>query len=321
MSLYAEDLQYVVAPMINQSDLPFRALCVAHGATSTYTEMLDPARLTSDIEYRELHLRSLQLEKAADLGRPVIVQVQGNDPETVVKGAREIAPWADAIDLNLGCPQKRAREGHYGGYLLPKKDWPLIESVVSAMAHSLNPPTTTKIRLCNPVGQTSELCERLIAAGTSLIAIHPRHVAESRRRAGLPDMDAVRVCAAQIDHRVPVLLNGGTRSFSDLATNTATTGVDGVMVGEAVLDNPMLFEDRIPDPREVCLEYLDYCERLEGTATLYTIKQHVKRFVEYQHVRRPWFGRFGKVLLDCETREEVRNLLEGDLGQWMQGDK
>ena len=34
-----------------------------------------------------------------------------------------------SLDLNLGCPQTSARDGHYGGYLLGQKDWPLVESL------------------------------------------------------------------------------------------------------------------------------------------------------------------------------------------------
>ena len=32
-------------------------------------------------------------------------------------------------DLNLGCPQDAAKEGHFGAYLLGQKDWPLIQNL------------------------------------------------------------------------------------------------------------------------------------------------------------------------------------------------
>ena len=32
-------------------------------------------------------------------------------------------------DLNLGCPQETAKEGHFGAYLLGQKDWPLIQDL------------------------------------------------------------------------------------------------------------------------------------------------------------------------------------------------
>jgi tRNA-dihydrouridine synthase 1 len=34
-----------------------------------------------------------------------------------------------APDLNLGCPQDAAREGHFGAYLLGQKDWQLVENI------------------------------------------------------------------------------------------------------------------------------------------------------------------------------------------------
>jgi tRNA-dihydrouridine synthase len=37
--------------------------------------------------------------------------------------------WRSGPDLNLGCPQEAALEGHYGAYLLGQKDWPLVEDI------------------------------------------------------------------------------------------------------------------------------------------------------------------------------------------------
>jgi hypothetical protein len=35
----------------------------------------------------------------------------------------------EVVDLNLGCPQEYARARHIGGYLLSRKDWPIVESL------------------------------------------------------------------------------------------------------------------------------------------------------------------------------------------------
>ena len=35
----------------------------------------------------------------------------------------------NSTDLNLGCPQDTAKEGHFGAYLLEQKDWPLIQDL------------------------------------------------------------------------------------------------------------------------------------------------------------------------------------------------
>ena len=87
------DLSYIAAPMVNQSDLPFRILVRRYGASLVYTQMLLPERLLNDQEYLEFHRRGLQ----DTLDTPVVVQLCGNDPDVVVRAARTVVDKADAI--------------------------------------------------------------------------------------------------------------------------------------------------------------------------------------------------------------------------------
>lgn len=93
-----KSLKFIAAPMVNQSDLPFRSLAENHGATLTYTQMLAPDRLLNDQEYLEFHTRDLTM---ASVGKkaPVVVQLCGNDPELVVKAGRKIEGLCDGIGI------------------------------------------------------------------------------------------------------------------------------------------------------------------------------------------------------------------------------
>lgn len=123
----------VTAPMVGQSDLPWRILCSRHGATLACklldhvvllilymlidTQMFIAEKLLQDEEYRRLHLLDLETGLNAPLGRPVVVQLAGNDPETIFAAAKIIEPFCDAVRMltadgarpnqNPGRPQSR----------------------------------------------------------------------------------------------------------------------------------------------------------------------------------------------------------------------
>ncbi|TBU40847.1 FMN-linked oxidoreductase [Dichomitus squalens] len=296
--------------MVNQSDLPFRILVRQYDASLVYTQMLLPERLLNDTEYLEFHRRGLHDTPDA----PVVVQLCGNDPEVVVRAARTVVDKADAIDLNLGCPQDAAGEGHYGGYLLEKKDWPLVESIVSALSHSLPVPVSTKIRLCQNTALTSDLGVRLEAAGSSWITLHARHVSARRRRQGAADLEQVRVLKETVG--VPVVSNGNVRTWEDVQANRKMTGADGVMVGETLLANPCLFANVTPDPVKISLEYLEVCREHPGTATMQTIQTHVRHFVDHHCSRRSWFNKFRAALGRCDTIDAIEKLLRVKVQRW-----
>ena len=172
--------------MVGQSDLPFRLQTVRNGATSTWTQMYLAPDLNSDQDMLETLCKSLEVGQSAPenvirdsthplagTSAPQIVQLAGNDVQQLVESARKVAHLADAIDLNLGCPQRHAEQGHYGAYLLPKQNWPLLTELVSGLVQAVDIPITTKIRLTVPKEQTPQLAVTLARAGSSLVTLHP----------------------------------------------------------------------------------------------------------------------------------------------------
>lgn len=94
------DLKKIAAPMVNQSDLPFRILVRRYGATAAYTQMYNPHSLLNDQQYLEYHIRDLAGSGISDLGnleRPVVAQLCGNDPDTIVQAGRKLQGYCDAI--------------------------------------------------------------------------------------------------------------------------------------------------------------------------------------------------------------------------------
>ncbi|KAF8627332.1 hypothetical protein AX15_004406 [Amanita polypyramis BW_CC] len=309
------DLSFVAAPMVNQSDLPFRLLTRRHGSTMTYTQMLLPEKLLNNQEYLEHHIRDLTVGSTDPLHAPVVVQLCGNQPDIIVQAGRKLQNYCTAIDLNLGCPQECAREGHYGAYLLPQKDWPLLEDIVSSMRQSLAVPVSAKLRLCQPVPKTLELAQRLEHAGASWITLHARTISARRRRRGAADLSEVKNLKQGLG--IPVISNGNVRIWQNLEENLTFTGADGFMVGETLLGNPYLFSGpAVPDPVDIALEYLSLCKEHPNTVPIKNVQTHIKHYIDFQCSRRPWFNKFRSALSATASIEEIEHLLRVKVRRW-----
>ena len=235
----------VAAPMVGASDLAFRLLVRRHGAELVYTEMLLAERLVAEPEYRA---RKLQTDPA---DHPLVVQLAGSSAETLAAASvLAVGAGADAVCLNLGCPLPQALEGGFGHSLVASPSrWAEVGGLVEAMIRASHVPVLCKIRLAGcgaaDVEGTVRLCEVLRRAGCSLVAVHARtlpaegeHRADRFRAADLEALRRVVRGAAPL----PVLCNGGTRGPRDVAANLRWTGAAGLMSAEALLSNPLLFE-------------------------------------------------------------------------------
>ncbi len=169
-------IQHILAPMVGASELPFRLLCRKYGTSTCYTPMMSSSKFSSDPCYRKEEFQTIPED------RPLVCHFSANDPEEFAKAALLVENQCDAIDLNLGCPQRTAYLGHFGSYLLDPKDRALICRIVRKACETVSKPVFVKIRLLDTIEDTIELCRNLKDAGASLIAIHARYRASFERK-------------------------------------------------------------------------------------------------------------------------------------------
>ncbi|KAJ3102017.1 tRNA-dihydrouridine(16/17) synthase [NAD(P)(+)]-like protein [Physocladia obscura] len=250
-----------------------------HGCALPYTQMIIANQFISDAEYRAKTFATSRGDGINTDDRPLVVQIAGSDPDTLLECARMLQNHCDAIDLNLGCPQHRAITDGYGASLLHKEKWPTVSQIVRLLSATLSVPIWCKIRLI-PNNQTPAFAEMLQASGCKLITVHGRYASATRRRNGAADLDAIRAVKDAVS--IPVVANGNVRGVEDLQRNMRLTGADGIMVGEAILVNPYIFEgSQTPEnPSDIIREYLEICAQVPPAAfSIISARQHIRNFL------------------------------------------
>ena len=134
--------------MVGGSELPFRMMTRRYGTQLCYTPMIYSGPFSRDKAYRDAAENGFQ---TCQEDRPLVVHFCGNDPEVLLTAAKHVEHQVDAVDLNLGCPQRVAHAEHFGAYLLEEKDRPLLCSIVKRLSDGLSVPVFCKIRLLDDI--------------------------------------------------------------------------------------------------------------------------------------------------------------------------
>ena len=280
----------IVAPMVGGSELAFRLLCRRHGANVAYTPMLEASKFLEDAEFKTQFFQTHSEDK------PLVAHFCGNDPAVVGAACKEAARLgADAVDLNLGCPQRVAYAGHYGSYLMKQEDRELVKSIVRAMRRDTPPHVVVcvKIRLMDTQPDTLQLVEDLRDSGAQVVALHGRRRATWHRdgpgaRDGPANLDAIRQVKEVVGDSVVIVSNGNVRNCSEADEALELTKAGGVMSAEGLLNDPALFEDAVcTDVNEerlrkiaLALEYLDLVDEHGNPAGYRSIAFHCRRIAK-----------------------------------------
>jgi tRNA-dihydrouridine synthase A len=175
---------------------------------------------------------------------PVALQLGGSDPRDLATCAKIGEDFGyDEINLNVGCPSDRVKDGRFGACLMAEPE--IVAQGVHAMKHAVGIPVTVKCRLGiddqDPEIALDALARGVVEAGADALIVHARKAwlngLSPKENRDIPPLDYDRVYrlkAAMPD--VPIIINGG---IADLAEARAHLGfVDGVMLGRAAYQEP-----------------------------------------------------------------------------------
>ena len=239
----------VPAPLAGYTDAIYRRILREHNARYlTYPLLSAHAALANKPETRKI-LDAIEAE--GDL----IVQLFGGDPKTIREAAKVVADrGAAGIDFNLGCSVKKIARSGGGAILL--KDIPRATECLKALRDAVGLPLSIKTRIGYGLSDKSsglEILKIIEDSGFNHATIHGRVFKQ-----GFGDKaDWEFIAQFKESASIPVIGNGDVNDYETCREMFDQTGVDGVMIGRAIIGNPFVINDcqefieqgNIPSPR------------------------------------------------------------------------
>jgi len=233
-----------------------------------YTEMVT----TGAIIFGEC-LEQLNFNRSIE--QPVAVQLGGSDPDDLAKCAKICEDLGyDEINLNVGCPSERVQKGAFGACLM--KEPKLVSECVLAMQEATDIPITVKCRIGvddnDDYDFLHNFTEEIINPDMKTLIVHARVAIlkglSPRQNRNVPPLKYQNVYSLKKAFPdLEVVINGGIQNLNESIEHLKQ--VDGVMLGRAAYDNPMIVDEvdallfneepKNHSRKEILEDYLLYC--------------------------------------------------------------
>ena len=257
-----------LAPLAGFTDLPFRKVVKKYDADWTISEMINANALSFQND------KTLKMIEKNNNETPYSVQIAANNAE-VAKKAVEVLnqfDFIDGIDLNVGCPVKKAIKSGYGGNLLnePKN----LSEIIKTIAKTHNKKFfSVKMRIGFDEINGVDRAKLIEDSGAEILTVHGRTVKQMYK--GETNYDEIAKIKSSLS--IPVLANGDIDSYQKAREVLDYTKCDGVMIGRGAIGHPWIFKE-IKENRTITNE-----EKKE------VIIEHFKAIIE-------WYGDYGVIL-------------------------
>lgn len=276
--------RFSVAPMMDWTDRHCRVFHrLLTRRARLYTEMLTAGAV--------IHGDRLELLGFDASEHPVALQLGGSDPCDLATAAKIGEEFGyDEINLNVGCPSDRVKNGRFGACLMAEPA--LVADCVKSMKHAVGIPVTVKCRIGIDDQDVEEALDTLsrgiIAAGADALIVHARKAwlngLSPKENRDIPPLNYDRVYRLKLAMpEVFVIINGGITSLPEAKEHLAH--VDGVMLGRVAYREPwrllavdsQLFGETAPHATmtEALTAMMPYIERqLAQGVRLHSITRH-----------------------------------------------
>lgn len=302
-----------LAPLAGVSDVAFREICTAYGASGATTEMVSAKALYYD------SARTKTLMERGDEGA-LVLQLFGHEPDVFSAVLREFVNGDDrfsAVELNMGCPAPKIVKNGDGSALM--RDPQKAEAVLSAMVQASAKPVHLKMRLGWEDASKNylEMAQMAEEVGVEQITLHAR--TREQQYAGEADWESIAKLKETV--HIPVIGNGDVRSAEDAKKMFEETHVDGIAIGRGAMGNPFIFRQI----REYWRTGVVPAVRIEETMRV--LRTHYAKEIAHRGVETAlvimrkhtaWYlsGYYGAAktrvkLMEAGSAEEVWDILEG----------
>ncbi len=229
------DPPFILAPMAGFTKSPFRSICLRLGSGLVFTELV-----TAEGILRH-HPRTMHYLDTLPEETPIAAHIYGDNPESMAKAARVIESLGrfSLIDINCGCPVPKIMRRGGGAALM--KDPEKIREIVEMVSQAVSLPVTVKTRigLAPDSINISPVARAVEEGGGKAIFIHGRTA--NNRHNGPADWDIIARIKDEVS--IPVIGNGGITTAQEAIEAIKQYGVGGVMIGQAAIGNPWIFEE------------------------------------------------------------------------------
>ncbi len=231
-----------LAPMVGLTHVAMREALRVYLPKGAQT--IWPTEMLSSYKLPKQKISQVSMAKMAEGERNLVPQILGNE-EGPIQRTVEILEnlGAVGVDINMGCPVKKALKHNYGVSLMGDPEY--AAEVVGFAVKASKLPVSVKFRAgLQKVEGTAEgnkvlknFALGIQEAGASWVTLHPRTSAQKRR--GRADWSQIKYLKELLE--IPVVGNGDVQNIEDFYKMKESTGCDMVMVGRALTLRPWMF--------------------------------------------------------------------------------